>query len=134
MFIKLDDVTDEKGVDVRTKSEFYKNSIFDCNIPIINEKEHARIKKMYPFAFFIIYLGLRKRKEKIKLALIEASENKKRRLVIGCSRGRLRSPFIYFYAKSLGIDCKILSKGIKRYFEPSKKSIKSIIASYFDFE
>ena len=134
MFIKLEDVTTEKGVDVRTKEEFERNSVFKYNIPIIDKYEHARIKKMYPIAFIIIYLGLRKRRKYIKKALIDISEGKKCKIIIGCSRGRLRSPFIYFYARMLGIDCAILSKGIKRYFESERNSIKSKIYAYFDFE
>ena len=45
MFIKLENITTEKGVDVRTKEEFERNSVFKYNIPIIDKYEHARIKK-----------------------------------------------------------------------------------------
>ena len=38
-------------------------------------------------------------------------------IIIACSRGRLRSPIIYIYAKIIGIKkCKILLGGIKPLF------------------
>ena len=43
--------------------------------------------------------------------------NKKLRILIGCSQGRLRSPAVWLYARFLGIDAKILQYGIKHYVE-----------------
>ncbi|WP_152891744.1 hypothetical protein, partial [Clostridium tarantellae] len=103
----------EVTIDVRTKTEYKLMPLFSCNIPIINEKQHKIIKKFYPLAFFIIFLGIYKNKNFIKETLINLSNNKKNKIIFGCSRGRLRSPMMYFYAKYLGIDCKVLYKGIK---------------------
>lgn len=134
MFIKLEEITDERTIDVRTKEEFEKMPLLEYNVPIINAKEHQKIKKMYPLAFIIIYLCLRKRKGEVREALLEISENAKYPLVIGCSRGRLRSPYVYFYAKSMGIECKILSRGIKRHFETKPTKMIDRICSYFNLE
>ncbi|MGL4450214.1 MAG: hypothetical protein ACRCTZ_03350 [Sarcina sp.] len=134
MFIKLEDIENERTVDVRTKEEFEKTPLLQYNIPIINKQEHQKIKKMYPLAFIIIYLGFRKRKAQVKKDLLKISEDGKYPLVIGCSRGRLRSPYVYFYAKSIGIKCKILSRGIKRNFETKPTKIIDKIYSYFDLE
>lgn len=120
MFIKLEKITNERTVDVRTEEEFKKMPLFKYNVPIINSREHEKIKKMYPLALFIIYKGFLSRKKIIKSQLLKISENGKYKLVIGCSRGRLRSPFVYFYAKTLGIKCEVLSKGIKNCFEKNK--------------
>ncbi|WP_297523044.1 hypothetical protein [uncultured Clostridium sp.] len=134
MFIKLKEISNERTIDVRTKEEFEKMPLLQYNVPIIDKDEHQRIKRMYPLAFIIIYLGLRKRKGEVKKALLEISENGKHKVVIGCSRGRLRSPYIYFYAKSMGIKCEILSGGIKKHFEGPPTGLIDRIYSYFDLE
>ncbi|MGL4740196.1 MAG: hypothetical protein ACRC41_05240 [Sarcina sp.] len=134
MFIRFEDISDEVKIDVRTKSEFEKMHLFENNIPVINEKEHRLIKKIYPVAFFIIGYGLYKRKEDIKRKLLELSHDGKYDIVVACSRGRLRSPVVYFYAKHLGINCKIVSKGLKRFFEKEPNSIIDKIHCYFKIE
>lgn len=134
MFIDFKNITTEKTIDVRTESEFKKMPLFKYNIPIINEKEHARIKKIYPIAFFIIFRGLYLRKNQIKKDLFEISENGKHKVVIGCSRGRLRSPVMYFYAKKLGINCKVLSRGIKRRFEKKPVKFTDKVYAYFNLD
>lgn len=134
MFIKLEDITSEKTIDVRTKEEFNRMPLFKYNIPIINTAEHKRVKKMYPLAFIIIYRGFLKRKLEVRKDLLKISENGRHKVVIGCSRGRLRSPFVYFYARRLGIDCKVLSRGIKRHFQKKPDTVKNRIFSYFDLE
>ncbi|MGL5245475.1 MAG: hypothetical protein ACRC7R_09915 [Sarcina sp.] len=113
MFIKYEDITKEVAIDVRTITEFENMPLFCNNIPIINEKEHSTIKKMYPLALFIIVLSLYRNKKEIRKKLLKLSKDKKEKLIIACSRGRLRSPIVYLYARYLGIDCKILYKGIK---------------------
>ena len=134
MFIEYKNITTERTVDVRTEKEFKEMSLFKYNVPIINEEEHKLVKKIYPMAFFIIYKGLCKRKKQIRKALLDISENGKYKLVIGCSRGRLRSPVMYFYAKSLGIDCKVLSRGIKRKFEVKPEKLIDRLCTYFNFD
>lgn len=134
MFIAFKDITTEKTVDVRTECEFKKMPLFKYNIPIINEKEHALVKKIYPIAFIIIYRGLRLRRKQIKEDLLKISENGKCKLVIGCSRGRLRSPVMYFYARSLGIECKVLSRGLKRKFEKKPIKLADKFCAYFNLD
>ncbi|MGL4992227.1 MAG: hypothetical protein ACRCYE_03410 [Sarcina sp.] len=134
MFIRFENITNEVKIDVRTKSEFKKMPLFDNNIPVIDEQEHKIIKKIYPIAFFIIGYGLYKRKKYIKSRLLELSDNRNLKIVIACSRGRLRSPVVYFYAKYLGINCKVVSKGLKRFFEKEPNSIIDKIYCYFKIE
>lgn len=117
MFIKLEDIKDEITIDVRTEIEFQEMPLFQYNIEIINVKEHKQIKKFYPTATFIIFNSLFKKRKLIKKELLLLSENKTKKLVFGCSRGRLRSPAMYIYGRLLGIDCKILKNGIKVLFE-----------------
>lgn len=113
MFIKYHKIKDERVIDVRTITEFKTNSLFSYNIPIINESEHKLIKKFYPMAFYIIIKSLLKNKSYIRYELLRISSNGDLPLVIGCSRGRLRSPVVCIYAIILGIKCKVLYKGIK---------------------
>ncbi|MGL4762167.1 MAG: hypothetical protein ACRC6T_09170 [Sarcina sp.] len=134
MFIKLKEITSEKTVDVRTKEEFELMPLLKYNIPIIDKEEHQKVKKMYPLAFITIYIAFRKRRKEIRRALLEVSENGKYKLVIGCSRGRLRSPYVFFYARSMGIKCEILSRGIKRHFEVRPTKLIDRIYAYFDLE
>lgn len=117
MFIKFKDITNEITIDVRTRSEFNNMKLFKYNIPVINEYNHMRIKRFYPLAIPIILISLYKNRSYIKTNLLLLSNNGKLPVVIGCSRGRLRSPIVFLYAKLLGIkDCKILSGGIKTLF------------------
>lgn len=117
MFIKYEDIKDEILIDCRTEEEFALMPLFDKNIPIIDKKTHTMIKKFYPCAFFVITYGLLKNKKQIKQKLLEYSNNKTKKIIVGCSRGRLRSPIMYFYAKSLGLNVKVLYKGIKRFYK-----------------
>lgn len=134
MFIRFEDIKDEVRIDVRTKSEFKQMNLFENNIPVINEKEHRIIKKIYPIAFIVIGYGLYKRKSYIKRKLLELSNNGELKIVIACSRGRLRSPVVYMYAKYLRIDCKVVSRGLKRFFEKEPNSIIDKIYCYFKIE
>lgn len=116
MFIKINELNkDDITVDVRTASEFNDFTIFKHNIPIINEAQHKRIKKFYPTAIPIILYGLIKNREIIKRDLLKVSNYGKCKIIVGCSRGRLRSPIMYLYARMLGIKCKVLYRGIKRF-------------------
>ena len=116
MFIKYEDIKDEILIDSRTKEEFEKMPLFDKNLPIIDKKTHDKIKRFYPCALFVITYSLVKNRNQIKDKLIELSNNKSSRIIIGCSRWRLRSPILCMYAWHLGINAKVLSKGIKRFF------------------
>jgi rhodanese-related sulfurtransferase len=120
--IKQDDVT----IDVRTEEEYYMMPFFDHNVSVINKAEHTLLKKRIYLAIPIILRGLKKDKERIKNELLTLSCNKTKRLIIGCSRGRLRSPIVCLYAKILGIDAKVLKKGIKRFFKKDVNTIKNL--------
>ncbi len=116
MFIKYEDINDEILIDCRTEEEFNSMPLFNKNIPIIDRKTHMMIRKFYPCAFFVIIHGLYKNKDNIKSRLLEYSDNGNNKIILGCSRGRLRSPVMCIYARKLGIDAKVLYRGIKRFF------------------
>ncbi|EEH99559.1 hypothetical protein PMY38_03115 [Clostridium tertium] len=116
MFIKFDDINNRKLIDVRTKSEFLDMNMTKYNIPVINEEQHLRIKRFYPLAIFIIVKSIIKNREGIKELLIEVSNNKSEEVIIACSRGRLRSPITYIYARLIGIKCRILWGGLKKRY------------------
>ena len=116
MFIKFEDINNRKLIDVRTKSEFLEMNMTQYNIPVINEKQHQRIKKFYPLAIFIIVKSIMKNRERIKELLIKISNNKNEEVIIACSIGRLRSPITYIYARLIGIKCRILWGGLKKIY------------------
>ena len=116
MFIKFEDINNRKLIDVRTKSEFLEMNMTKYNIPVINEEQHLRIKRFYPLAIFIIVKSIIKNREGIKELLIEVSNNKSEEVIIACSRGRLRSPITYIYARLIGIKCRILCGGLKKRY------------------
>ena len=116
MFIKFEYINNRKLIDVRTKSEFLEMNMTQYNIPVINEKQHQRIKKFYPLAIFIIVKSIMKNRERIKELLIKISNNKNEEVIIACSRGRLRSPITYIYARLIGIKCRILWGGLKKIY------------------
>ena len=116
MFIKFENINNRKLIDVRTKSEFLEMNMTQYNIPVINEKQHQRIKKFYPLAIFIIVKSIMKNRERIKELLIKISNNKNEEVIIACSRGRLRSPITYIYARLIGIKCRILWGGLKKIY------------------
>lgn len=121
MFIKYEHITIERLIDVRTVKEFNIASLASYNIPIINEKEYAILKKCYPIAFIIIGIGILKRRKIIRSELMEISQQRKIPLIIACSRGRLRSPMVYLYCRFLGIKCKVLLSGIKPLLRDSDR-------------
>ncbi|MGG7079485.1 hypothetical protein [Clostridium sardiniense] len=122
MFIRFENITDEITIDVRTVSEFNNMRLFQYNIPIINEADHIKIKSFYPLAIPIILVSLYRNKNYIKKRLMTLSNNGAYPIVIGCSRGRLRSPIVFLYAKFIGVKkCKILFGGIKIFFLNKEK-------------
>ncbi|MGL4773152.1 MAG: hypothetical protein ACRC2K_06240 [Clostridium sp.] len=125
MFVKFEHINGRKIIDVRTETEFLKMNMTEYNVPIINERDHQRIKAFYPLAIFIITIGIIKNRESIKRRLVEVSNNKQEEIIIACSRGRLRSPITYIYARYIGIRCKVLWGGLKnRYKDKLGLSIK----------
>ena len=121
MFIRYEDIKDEKVVDVRTTLEHELTPFTKYSIPIIEIEEYLKIKKFYPMAFYIILKGILKRRRFIKTRLLMIYRNRKKALVLVCSRGRLRSPMLYFYARLLGIKCEILYRGIKPLLKSSER-------------
>ena len=68
--------------------------------------------------FIIIYKFARlntKNKKYIRNKLLEISNNIQYKILICCSKGRLRNPAVWLYARFLGIDAKILKYGVKHY-------------------
>lgn len=121
MFIRYEDIKDEKIVDVRTTLEHKLTPFTKYSIPIIEIEEYLKIKKFYPMAFYVVLKGILKRRKFIKSRLFMISRNRKKTLVLVCSKGRLRSVMLYFYVRFLGIKCKILYKGIKPLLKSSER-------------
>ncbi|TQQ83892.1 hypothetical protein EXD82_09360 [Peptacetobacter hominis] len=121
MFIKFEDISDEVLIDCRTKEEFAEMPLFDKNIPIIDKKTHNMIKRFYPCALFVILFSLIKNKDSIRKKILEYSVQGEKKVVFGCSRGRLRSPIMCLYARYIGVESVVLSKGIKRFFKTSSQ-------------
>lgn len=117
LFIKFEHIKDEVTIDCRTEKEFYEMPLFQYNIPIITERYHLMIKRFYPCALFIIIYWLYRDKDRLKNELMKCSEYGNKKIIIGCSRGRLRSPILCLYARYLGIDAVILSKGLKQFLK-----------------
>lgn len=115
IFTDLNNTDYNKTIDVRSFEEYKSFPLLQYNIPVINKKEHQLLHKHLYFAGIIVLYGLLKNKKFIKQELLKISNNKKSKLLIGCSRGRLRSPAVWIYARFIGIDAKILRNGVKYY-------------------
>lgn len=127
MFINYENIKEKDiTIDVRTFEEFSIMPLLKYNIPLINKEEHNKLKKRIYLAVPIILKGFIRNRMQIKNALLLLSCHGEKRIIIGCSRGRLRSPLIYLYARILGIDAKILNKGIKRFYINKPNTIKNL--------
>ena len=120
--IKSNDVT----IDVRTHEEFEAMQLFEHNVPVINKTQHNILKKHIYLAIPIIFIGLIPNRKAIKEKLHSLSHYRTYRLIIGCSQGRIRSPFVYMYARYLGIDAKVLRYGIKPHFIKKDYNTKNL--------
>lgn len=125
MFIKLENIENEKLIDVRSEEEHKEMPLCKYNIPVINKNEHNILRKNIYLAIPIILYGLIKNRKLIKRDLLTISDNKTKKVVIGCSQGRLRSPIVCIYARMLGIKSFVLKNGIKQYYLPKERGIKS---------
>lgn len=125
MFIKLENIENEKLIDVRSEEEHKEMPLCKYNIPVINKNEHNILRKNIYLAIPIILYGLIKNRKLIKRDLLTISDNKAKKVVIGCSQGRLRSPIVCIYARMLGIKSFVLKNGIKQYYVPKERGIKS---------
>lgn len=93
--IDMDEINEDYiTIDVRTVEEFIKYSPLKYNVQIINRKEHLFLHKHKRIAGLVVLYGLIKSHRRIRSELIRISNNKKEKLVIGCSKGRLRSPML----------------------------------------
>lgn len=125
MFIKLENIENEKLIDVRSEEEHKEMPLCKYNIPVINKNEHNILRKNIYLAIPIILYGLIKNRKLIKRDLLTISDNKAKKVVMGCSQGRLRSPIVCIYARILGIKSFVLKNGIKQYYVPKERGIKS---------
>ena len=105
IFTDLNNDNYNQTVDVRSSEEFNSTTLLQHNVPVINIAQHQLLHKHLYLAGIIVFYGLFKNRQFIK------------RILIGCSQGRLRSPAVWLYARFLGIDAKILQYGIKHYVE-----------------
>ena len=110
--IKYHDITDEITIDARTVEQYKSEKKLQYNIPIINKVQYDFLHKHLIIAELVIIYGLLKNIKNIKADLIKISNNKKSKIVIACSKGRLRSPTLWAYAKLIGIDAKVLDGGV----------------------
>lgn len=127
MYIKYEDIKpNDVTIDVRTKEEYESMTLLEHNLPVISREEHQLLKKRIYLTIPIVLKGFFKNKSILKNRLHELSHYRRYRLIIGCSQGRVRSPIVYFYAKYLGIDAKILKGGIKPHFGFKQKNLKNL--------
>ena len=110
--IKYHDITDEITIDARTVEQYKSEKKLQYNIPIINKVQYDFLHKHLIIAELVIIYGLLKNIKNIKADLIKISNNKNSKIVIACSKGRLRSPTLWAYAKLIGIDAKVLDGGV----------------------
>ena len=89
--------------------------LLQYNIPVITIEQHQLLHRHLYLAGIIVFYGLFKNKKYIRNKLLEISNNRQYKILIGCSKGRLRSPAVWLYARFLGIDAKILKYGVKHY-------------------
>lgn len=127
MYIKYEDIKpNDVTIDVRTKEEYESMKLLEHNLPVISREEHQLLKKRIYLTIPIVLKGFFKNKSILKNRLHELSHYRRYRLIIGCSQGRVRSPIVYFYAKYLGIDAKVLKGGIKPHFGFRQKNLKNL--------
>ena len=115
MFTNLNNNEYNKTVDVRSAEEFNAIKLLQYNIPVITIEQHQLLHRHLYLAGIIVFYGLFKNKKYIRNKLLEISNNRQYKILIGCSKGRLRSPAVWLYARFLGIDAKILKYGVKHY-------------------
>lgn len=127
MYIEYKDIKgDDVLIDVRTYEEFNIMPLFEYNVPIINKKQHDYLKSHIYLALPIVIKGFFENRLAIKGKLLTLSKNKSKRIIVACSQGRIRSPIMYFYSKSLGLNVKILKGGIKPHFGFKQKNLKNL--------
>ncbi|GAA0101737.1 hypothetical protein UT300012_24520 [Paraclostridium bifermentans] len=105
-------------IDVRSEEEFITGSITEHNVPILRQEDRGFCYRYTPLVFLVIGNGLYKNRESLCDYINEVALNeKKNRVVIACSRGRLRSPITWLYLsiKYPELEFKVLRGGIKGY-------------------
>lgn len=119
--IKYDNIKNEITIDARTQEEYSSEQFLKYNIPIINKREHKFLHMHKPIAGIVVFYGFVRNRKNIKEKLLEISKNKEYDIIIGCSKGRLRSPALWLYARSLGINCKVIRGGIRPILDEQNK-------------
>ncbi|KPI49997.1 hypothetical protein KW95_11160 [Clostridioides difficile] len=110
--IKHSEIVDEVTVDVRTPTEYGSITKLQHNISVIDEKEYDFLHRNKPIAGIIVLYGLIKNRKNIKNKLLSISDNNSKKIIIACSKGRIRSPVVWMYSRYLKIDSKVLLDGI----------------------
>lgn len=108
-------------LDIRSVEEFEKGSLTEYNVPVIKQSDRGFCYRYTPLVFWVIGNGLLKNKDRI-CEFIETKCEGNHRVIVACSRGRLRSPIVWLYLKRKYTDMefKVLRKGIKGYLENMK--------------
>ncbi|MFL8675953.1 hypothetical protein [Clostridioides sp. GD02404] len=110
--IKHSEIVDEVTVDVRTPTEYGSITKLQHNISVIDEKEYDFLHRNKPIAGIIVLYGLIKNRKNIKNKLLSISDNNSKKIIIACSKGRIRSPVVWMYSRYLKMDSKVLLDGI----------------------
>ncbi len=98
-------------IDTRTITEYNNTeNKLPCNIPIINESQHKFLHRHKSIAGIVVLYGLILNASKIRKELLKLKPYEP--IIFACSKGRLRSPFMYVYARLLNIDARIVKGGI----------------------
>ena len=116
IFTNLNDNKYNKTIDVRSVEEFKTGKLLQYNVPVISKEQHQLLHRHLYLAGIIVFYGLFKNRKFIRKKLLEISNNRQNKILIGCSKGRLRSPAVWLSAKFLGIAAKILKYGITHYY------------------
>ena len=115
IFTHLNNNEYNKTIDVRSAEEFNTLKLLQFNVPVISIAQHQLLHRHLYLAGIIVFYGLFQNRKCIRKKLLEISNNRQHKILIGCSKGRLRSPAVWLYARFLGIDAKILKYGVKHY-------------------
>ena len=84
IFTDLNNDNYNQTVDVRSSEEFNSTTLLQHNVPVINIAQHQLLHKHLYLAGIIVFYGLFKNRQFIKRKLLEISNNKKLRILIGC--------------------------------------------------
>ena len=84
IFTNLNNNEYNKTVDVRSAEEFNAIKLLQYNIPVITIEQHQLLHRHLYLAGIIVFYGLFKNKKYIRNKLLEISNNRQYKILIGC--------------------------------------------------